>query len=211
MVLLVQKRSNGVKVIRYGLLCLLFMVSGLQASDHSAYVMVKAASARFVKALQKRSGDWQGREGEMERLVKRYILPHVSVPQMSKMVVGRHYWISASNRQQRRFMREFQTMVIRSYLSVFVRYDGQKVVVYPPRIDEQAQHAQVTSVVVQPSGKRVALVYHCRRVEGRWKVVDLDIEGVSLVQNYRVQFADALSVGGLELLNARLVKHNRGN
>ena len=36
-----------------------------------------------VKALQKRSGDWQGRNAEMERLIRRYVLPHVSMPHMS--------------------------------------------------------------------------------------------------------------------------------
>lgn len=143
------------------------------------------------------------------KLVDDVLVPHVDTEYMAKWVIGKQYWTSASADQQGRFITEFKRMVVRSYASSLLAYSDQTVTYFPVKesIEGKAK-VQVSSVIRQPSGESINVAYRLLRTSNGWKVYDIIIEGVSLLQGFKSQFADDLRAAGLEQLINKLHSHN---
>lgn len=141
------------------------------------------------------------------RLVQTILLPHVDLNKMSQLVVGK-YWSEATPMQQKEFEQQFTYFVTRTYSTALSSYSNQKVRFFPVRGGMSGSRVQVSSVIQQSNGQNIAVNYRMQLENGNWKVYDFSVEGVSLVENYRSQFADTLRTKGLAGLNQQLKSHN---
>lgn len=143
------------------------------------------------------------------KLVDDVLVPHVDSEYMAKWVIGKQYWTSANADQQRRFITEFKRMVVRSYASSLLAFSDQTVTYFPVKESlEGKSKVQVSSVIRQPNGESINVAYRLLRTSNGWKVYDIVIEGVSLLQGFKSQFADDLRAAGLEQLINKLHAHN---
>ncbi len=192
--------------LRHILLSCLLMVSSLAFAASSPVDMLQGATSQMLSALQQTQNR---NEQSLYNLVKRILLPHVNVDLMSQLVVGK-YWVSATPEQRAEFKTQFTHFVTRTYSTALNSYSNQTVRYFPLRGDVTGNRVQVNSAIEQKNGSSVSVTYRLIQTGGEWKVYDFSVEGVSIIENYRSQFADVLRTSGLDGLNARLRAQNQG-
>ncbi len=129
-------------------------------------------------------------------------------PTMSKLVLAK-YWKRFDAAQREEFMREFKDFLAHRYGDRIDRYEQEKVEIVGER-SASGGDAVVATRIHRPRAESVAVEYRLRSREGTWRVIDVKIEGISLVSNYRDQFHEVLSHGGPEKLLAQLRDRNAG-
>ena len=129
-------------------------------------------------------------------------------PTMSKLVLAK-YWKRFDAAQREEFMKEFKDFLAHRYGDRIDRYEQEKVEIVGER-SASGGDAVVATKIHRPKAESVAVEYRLRSREGAWRVIDVKIEGISLVSNYRDQFHEVLSHGGPEKLLAQLRERNAG-
>ena len=128
---------------------------------------------------------------------------------LSKLVLARN-WPRFSKTQQEQFIAEFKRYLAVNYGNRIERYDQQKVEIVGER-QEPRGDVTIQSVVRGGEFEGATIDYRLRQTEGRWLVIDVIVEGISLVSNFRDQFKEVLARGGPEeLLQALRAKNAAG-
>lgn len=141
-------------------------------------------------------------------LAYRYVVPHADLTEMSKRVLPPQVWNSATSAQRARFQKEFTTTVIRTYASALTNYQDQTIQFYPVRGGSGGNTVEVNSDIISSQTQPIHVSYRLMRVGGGWKLYDMSVEGVDMLESFRAQFADILSQGDMEQLLQRLSGHN---
>jgi phospholipid transport system substrate-binding protein len=185
------------------LVCLVpALQAGADTDADAAQRVVQEATQRFFEALE--------REGERARdpqraydLVEEFISPHVDTELAARLILGRH-WRTATEEQRERFVDGFKWMLLRTYSTAVDDFKGVEIRYLPPRGDIREGEAEVRTRISHRGGSPVGVNYRMRQRDGEWLVVDLSIEGVSLVATYRGAFATEISRHGLDGLIERM-------
>ena len=144
----------------------------------------------------------------LRQLVLDTIAPVVDYPTMSRLVLGKH-WRRADDAQRERFTEQFRSLLVRTYTNTLSKYeDGQTINILGTQGGGQKKMVTVQTELTQPEGEPIAVDYRLRIRDDKWKVIDITIEGVSLVINYRNEFSNELSTGNIDSLIERLVDIN---
>src|SRR5262249_41028517 len=107
------------------------------------------------------------------------------------------------------FIAQFTELLIRTYAAALASYTNQSVQFFPIRGGFANQNqVQVQSQIIQPGGPPIPMSYQLLLEGDQWKVIDFSVDNVSIVQNFRAQFASDLNQGGLSYLNKKLTQHN---
>jgi phospholipid transport system substrate-binding protein len=171
--------------------------------------MLQNTSDHMLAELKVNKATLKSNPKKVFDIVDRILLPHIDMTTMSKSVVGRNLWNSASTQDQQIFIKEFTELLIRTYASAIASYTNQSVQFFPIRGGWQGQQQlQVNSQINQPNGPPIPMSYRLILQGSQWKVIDISVDNVSIVQNYRAQFANDLNQGGLAKLNTKLSQHN---
>jgi len=125
---------------------------------------------------------------------------------MSGWVLGRH-WRKATNEQKDQFARAFQGLLVRTYAQALLDYSDQSIEFLASRKRDEGD-VTVRAEINQGSGPAIPIAYEVSRVDGRWLVHDIAVNGVSLVINYRSSFNQVIQRSGLDGLIKRLKDHN---
>ncbi|KAB0614010.1 MlaC/ttg2D family ABC transporter substrate-binding protein [Castellaniella defragrans] len=194
---------------RAGGLCLLGAALVLSAASAGAAERIpdpKAAPNDFLEAVANNmldavKADPQALRGEpthIAALVRRYALPYVDMNKTTRLAAGR-YWRQASAAQQQSLVQAFTGTLIRTYSGAFTRVTaGTTISVLPFRGDPKADDAVVRTTISQPNSPAIGVDYRLERTDAGWKVYDLNVEGIWLIQNYRNQFAAEIGSNGID-------------
>ncbi len=143
------------------------------------------------------------------KLANEIVLPYFDFEKMSSWVVAKH-WRNATDEQKARFVREFRTLLVRTYAIALYEYTDQQAVYLPSRSDPAATETTVKTEVRQSGGvPPIQINYDLYLKDGAWKVYDVTIEGASLVTNYRSNYASEIRQHGLDSLIAKLAARNQ--
>lgn len=187
---------------------LLFSMPALSSS--SPVVMLESVTDKMIHSLKSNKSSIRGNPRMVEGFVKQYLLPHVDVSSMSRSVLGKQVWTKASANQQEQFTSEFQKLVIRTYSAALAEYDEQNVHYSPIRGGyEGKRFIQVNSLIKQRSGPNIRVNYRLVLHGSQWKVYDFSVDGISMVQSYRSQFAPIVNANGMDGVLAKLRSHNK--
>ena len=195
-----------IKKLLLSLTLLCFSITGfaIEAPDE----LVKR-TAEDVLATVKSDADIQaGDQGKIFALAEEKILPNFNFDKVSRLVLGKN-WTKATPDQKTAFQTEFRTLLIRTYATALSKYKNQTIEYKPLRLAEGANTASVKTAIVQPGGQPIAVDYALEKKADAWKVYDIVIEGVSLVTNYRGQFAQEIRQNGLDSLIKKLGDKNK--
>ena len=189
--------------------CLLGAALGLAAAPAGAAerpVDPLAAPNDFLEAVANNMLDavkadplaLQGDTGHIADLVRRYALPHVDMNKTTRLAAGRH-WRQASAAQQEALVQAFTGTLIRTYSGAFTRVtSGTTITLLTFRGDPKADDAVVRTSISQPNSPPIGVDYRLERTDAGWKVYDLNVEGIWLIQNYRNQFAAEIGRSGID-------------
>jgi len=122
-------------------------------------------------------------------LLRKELFPYFNFEEMSRRALGIH-WRSRTPQERQEFVKLFQELLENSYAGKIESYDGEKIVYGKESLDPP--YAEVRTKIVTPRGDEYSVNYRLLKGGDLWRVYDIVIEGVSLVNNYRSQFADLL-------------------
>lgn len=142
-------------------------------------------------------------------LVDTKILPHVNFTRMTSSAVGR-FWRQATPEQKQKLQAEFKTLLMRTYSGALSQVKDQTLSFKPLRARPEDTEVVVRSEL-RGQGEPIALDYRVEKTTSGWKIYDLNVAGIWLVDTYRNQFAQEISAKGLDGLIATLVERNRSN
>lgn len=180
------------------------------AIDPPPVAMLKNITAATTTELDRNLGNLKGNDRLVSGIVKRHVVPYFDLPTMSQLIVGKTYWQAANPATQQQFIKEFTNYVIKTYSSAIESYDGEQFKFYPIRGFTAGQNrAQVNSDIIHKDGPPIHLQYRLSGSGNSWKIYDFSVDGVSIVQNYRAQFASTLRQGGLNKLVVEIQKKNK--
>ena len=174
--------------------------------------MVRRLSSDVLEVVR---GDKSVQAGDVSRivaLVDERIMPNVNFQRMTASAVG-PMWRQATPDQQKRLQDEFKTLLVRTYAGALAQVGDQTIVVKPLRAAADDQEVVVRSEV-KGRGDPIQLDYRLEKTPGQgsgWKIYNLNVLGVWLVETYRSQFAQEISAKGIDGLIATLSERNRVN
>lgn len=171
--------------------------------------MIKSLSTQILERIR---ADKDLREGDLRRLsqfVDETIMPTVNFERMTALSVGRS-WRQATPEQQKALMTEFRALLIRTYAGALSAVKDQQVRVKPLRAGADDTEVIVRSEIVQSRGDPIQLDYRMEKNgSGSWKIYDLNVLGVWLVETYRNQFTQEINAKGIDGLIKSLADRNR--
>ena len=146
----------------------------------------------------------------LHQLVDDLILPHFDFDQMSQRVLGKH-WQGANSTQRERFIDEFRKLLIRTYALALLDYVDREVRYFPVRAEPGAQMVTVKTEIDRPGGAAMPISYRLHITDDAWKVSDITVDGVSLVNTYQASFRSEVRKGGIDGLINSLAAKNATN
>jgi phospholipid transport system substrate-binding protein len=185
------------------------LVTPVWAQEEAPDALVKRLSA---DVLDKIKADKTVQAGDMTKvmaLVDSQIMPNVNFTRMTAAAVGRS-WRQATPEQQKKLQDEFKTLLIRTYSGALAQVKDQTINVKPLRA-AAADTEVIVRTEVLGRGDPVQLDYRLEKVGTAWKIYDLNVLGVWLVETYRTQFAQEINAKGIDGLIASLADRNKSN
>jgi phospholipid transport system substrate-binding protein len=180
------------------------------AQDLAPDALVKTISTDVLAAMRDDKDIQAGNPKKIASLVEAKILPHFDFAHTTRIAMGAN-WRRASPEQREQLVREFRTLLVRTYSGALANYRDQVIEFKPLRA--QAGDAQVTvrSEVRQSGAQAVSIDYEMEKTASGWKVYDVKISGASLAATYRDTFAEEVRNRGIEGLIELLSGKNRQN
>ena len=140
-------------------------------------------------------------------LINELVIPHFDFVSMSKWVLGRN-WREATEGQQQKFVSEFRTLLVRTYAKALLEYSNETIQYLPVENNPDSNIVVVKTEIHQPGSKPVPINYSMHISGGEWKVVDVVVDGISLIATYRGSFASEIRKSGMDALIAKLTERN---
>ncbi|MBL0354274.1 MAG: ABC transporter substrate-binding protein [Dechloromonas sp.] len=171
-------------------------------------VLVKRVTEEVLEIVRKDREIQDGSTQKAIDLVDQKVLPNFDFRHMTALAVGKD-WKKASPGQQQQLIAEFKTLLVRTYSNALTSYKNQKIVYKPFRMNSDDSEVLVRTEVIQPGSKPVQIDYNLKKSDTSWKVYDVVVAGISLVTNYRDQFAQEVRSGGIDGLIAAIAAKNK--
>jgi phospholipid transport system substrate-binding protein len=195
-----------------------YLVAGLalgmhaHAEDEAADALIKRLSVDVLDTIK---ADKSIRAGDMAKvvaLVDARILPNLNFQRMTASAVG-PAWRQATPDQPKRLQDEFKILLLRTYAGALAQVTDQTVFLKPLRAAADDKEV-IVRTDVKGSGDPIQLDYRLEKTPGQgagWKIYNINVLGVWLVENYKSQFAAEINAKGLDGLITTLVERNKAN
>jgi phospholipid transport system substrate-binding protein len=198
--ILVRRMERTARYVAVGLILLLglFVLSDHARSDDMAEQASKFIANLAEEAVNALTEPGISRE-ERETRFRKLLNEHFAVNTIGEWVLGR-YWRTATLEQRKEYLSLFEQMLVVTYVTRFQRYSGETLNVQKTLVDEKSGDAMVFSELKSRDGQAVASVGWRLRSKGNsFKVVDVLVEGVSMGQTQRSEFASVIRRHGGEI------------
>ena len=181
------------------LVLVLFSLSFGQArAADTPDVTVKKATNEILAILRKNKKLYTKDSAALYNMVKTQLSPYFDFHTMSKLVLGRN-WRSANTDQRTRFANAFRDLLVRTYAKVILKYTDEEIVYQAFRFKPTDKKAIVKTKVVSKKGAPdIPIHYSFFNKNNVWKVFDVSVEGISLINNYRSVYQEKVTKQGLD-------------
>lgn len=190
------------------MLCLSTQVTSAADAMHPAAALVTQTAEKIQTQLRAERDVVTKNPKRVYELVEQIVLPNFDFKSMSASVLGKH-WRTASDDQKQRFTQEFKLLLVRTYAKALVDNMDRKIATQPLRANDGATEVTVRTEIPQQGGFPLPINYSMELKDGAWKVFDVDIDGISMVKNYRSTFANEVKQGNVDDLIKKLTNRNQ--
>ena len=168
--------------------------------------LIKEVSTDVLDSLRADKSIKQGDVQKVIALVDQKVMPHVDFQRMTSASVGR-YWREATPEQQKQLQEQFKILLVRTYSGALAQVQDQTVELKPSRSNPDDKEV-VIRTEVKGRGDPIQLDYRLEQTPNGWKIYDVNVLGVWLVQSYRSSFAQEIGANGLDGLIKKLTERN---
>ena len=180
-----------------------------QAADEAPDALIKRVSTDVLETIKNDKAIQAGDTSKIISLVDSRVMPNVNFQRMTASAVGRN-WRAATPEQQKRLQEEFKTLLVRTYSGALSQVTDQTIAIKPLRAAAEDTEVIVRSEI-RGHGDVIQLDYRLEKQASGWKIYDLNVLGVWLVETYRGQFAQEITAKGIDGLIASLAERNKTN
>jgi phospholipid transport system substrate-binding protein len=180
------------------------------ATDMAPDELVKNTATEVLTIIKQDKDIQSGNTQKVVELVDAKVLPHFDFTRMTRLAVGRS-WNQASDAQKEQLIKEFRTLLVRTYSVSLAQYKNQTIDYKPLKVAPDDKEVTVKSSVNQPGAQAIPIDYRMEKTADGWKAFDIAVEGVSLVTNYRSSFNSIVQQSGIDGLIKSLVDKNKAN
>ena len=182
----------------------------VHASDETADAFIKRVSSDILDSIKADKSINNGEVNKIITLVDQRVMPNVNFFRMTASAVGPG-WRQATPEQQKRLQEEFKTLLVRTYAGALGQVSDQTIAVKPLRAAADDKEVLVRTEV-RGKGDPIQLDYRVEKAaDGSWKVYNMNVMGIWLVENYKTQFAQEINAKGVDGLIASLAERNKAN
>jgi phospholipid transport system substrate-binding protein len=199
-------------VIGFSLLAGLGLGLHARAEDEAPDAMIKRLSMDVLDSIKADKSMRAGDVTKIVALVDAKILPNLDFQRMTSSAVG-PAWRQATPEQQKRLQDEFKVLLVRTYAGALGQVSDQTIAMKPLRAGPEDKEVIVRSEI-KGGGEPIQLDYRLVKTPGTgfgWKIYNINVLGVWLVENYKSQFSAEINAKGLDGLISTLVERNKAN
>ncbi len=170
--------------------------------------LVKEISSDVLESVK---GDKSIQSGDLKKvsaLVDQKVMPYVDFQRMTSSAVGR-YWRQATPEQQKRLQDEFKLLLLRTYSGALSQVSQEQTIELKPMRSQPADAEVVVRTEIRGKGDPIQLDYRLAKAGDSWKIYDVNVLGVWLVENYRNSFAQEIGANGIDGLVGKLAERNK--
>jgi phospholipid transport system substrate-binding protein len=161
---------------------------------------VKATIDQVMEVLKDPKLQGPSKKAERREKLRQVVLPRFDFAEMAKRALGNNW--NRYPEKQREFVTAFTQLLEETYADQIELANGDKVVYLNERTEKD--YSEVATKVISPKGEETSMTYKLHPVDSDWKVFDIVVENISIVNNYRSQFNRVLSNASLDELIKRI-------
>lgn len=169
--------------------------------------LIQKVSTEVIDAVKSDKAIQAGDVNRIIALVDAKVMPNVNFQRMTASAVGR-FWRQATPEQQKRLQEEFKTLLVRTYSGALTQVRDHTVQLKPMRSKPEDTEV-VVRTEVRGKGEPIQLDYRLEKTDAGWKIYDVNVLGVWLVEQYRNSFAQEIGTKGIDGLIAALAEKNK--
>ncbi len=188
------------------------LITPARAADEAPEALIKRLSTEVLDNIKADKAIQSGDLSRIIALVDAKIMPNVNFQRMTAMAVG-PTWRQATPEQQKQLQDEFKILLVRTYAGALTQVSDQTIAMKPMRAAAEDKEV-VVRTEVKGRGDAIQLDYRLEKTSGEgagWKIFNMNVLGVWLVETYRSQFAQEISAKGLNGLITTLTDRNKAN
>ncbi len=193
------------KLLMLGTISFLTQVS--VKADPKPEDVISSVTQEIITEIKSRPELASGNLGSINELVDKKVMPILDFEKMTALAVGKK-WKAATEKQRINLMKVFRQLLLLSYSGSIKFAEQAKVKILPPRRKQGAKSVIVKTRVSVPGQQAVPVSYRMKLTEGGWKIYDLNVLGLWLVENYRVQFSQIVKSQGIDGLIKEIKEKN---
>ena len=187
----------------------LFTAAGAQAQAAKAPdLLIKEVSSDVLDAVKADKTIQTGDVKKVTALVDQKVMPYVDFQRMTSSAVGR-YWRQATPDQQKRLQDEFKLLLVRTYSGALAQVTSEQTIELKPMRSAPSDAEVVVRTEIRGKGDPIQLDYRLVKAGASWKIYDVNVLGVWLVENYRNSFAQEIGANGIDGLIGKLAERNK--
>lgn len=181
-------------------------MAGTALANVAPEELIRKLSVEVLDTIKADKSMQEGDVGKVIALVDTKVMPHVNFQRMTASAVGRN-WRSATPEQQKKLQDEFKVLLVRTYSGALAQVRDQTVQLKPMRAAPEDKEV-VVRTEIRGRGDPIQLDYRLEQVAGGWKIYDVNVLGIWLVENYRNTFSQEIGANGIDGLIGKLAERN---
>ena len=209
---MMNRRELGRAALAAGTVYALGLPLAALAADETPEALIRRLSVDVLNTVRADKAIQAGDIDKVIALVDKTVMPNVNFRRMTAAAVGPG-WRQATPEQQKRLQDEFKVLLVRTYAGALAQVSDQTVRIKPMRAAADDKDVLVRTEIVG-KGDPIQLDYRLEKAPGEgagWKIYNLNVLGVWLVETYRSQFAQEINAKGIDGLIDTLVARNKSN
>jgi len=175
----------------------MLLSSGSYATHITPEETVRETTEEVLARLDKDRVELAAHPDYLQVLVQELIIPHFDFDTMARLVL-RRYWKDINDSDQIRFTSGFRDLLVKRYAYILLSYRDHSITYEPVQPMGKRGYVIVKQTITSEGRPPLPIEYPMRPLEDGWKVIDLVVDGISLVTNYRKVFQEEINKKGLE-------------
>ena len=183
-------------------------VSAVAFAQTAPDALIKTVSEDVIASVKSDKAIQAGDISRIQGLVDTKVMPHVDFQRMTAATVGK-YWKQATPEQQEKLQAQFKTLLIRTYAGALTRVKEQTTVNMKPLRAAPEDTDVTVRTEIRGNGDPVQIDYRLEKAGNDWKIFDVNVLGVWLVDQYKGSFAQSIAANGIDGLISQLDAKNK--
>ena len=207
-----MRKFNSILLMSMMLLLLNFCVTvnaATAAAVSDPVNVLQQIAHHMIAELKANQATLKSKPQIVYRLAYQHVVPHADVAEMSKRVLPPSVWHQATPEQRKQFQAAFTTTLIRTYASALTSYQDQAIRFYPVRGGLTGKNVEVSSEITGAGDDPIHVTYRMVLRSDGWRLYDMSVEGVSMLESFRSQFANMLEQASIAQFLDRMAGHNK--